>query len=262
MNHHIDHKHEVVFYWPSKCGVTSVLELILLLTEDKVIAYPGEDWLVHDYYNELRWGSGVFLDQDLSNVPSNYRRVLFSRNPYHRIVSGFLDKFVCSGSPGIDDSLFDGETFSQFVKFLYYHGFGEGDFDHHFSPCFLKRREFDIILDTPSTALPEGKIPMDFFKASKILRLLDRLDLQQGLRVLTSGPQGIESWNCYSSRLTMSEDPFHDALIQDLLPYMTYKTNRSIPYENFYTEELKQQLRSIYLREFAFYESVGVYYDI
>ena len=277
MNFYIDHKHKLVFYWPTKCGVTAVIELIMLIGKGELVTNKDDD-KTHEYYyaSFKKWHL-----QKLNNISfDEYKIVLVTRNPYHRIVSCFLDKFVCPDSPTLN-KVCSTRTYGSFLNSLKYTKFdrslkkADPDFYHHFAPAakpsptfnklmahLSKRGKPDFLLHTPSTALPEGKIPFNFDQQAAVLEDIGRPDLLDSLRKLDSHVYGLGYWQLYSPKLNFEQGKFFRMPIKDLVKYTTPEKNRTIPYSGFYSWYLKKLLSNIYQSEFNFYKSLGLRYDI
>ena len=90
MNYSIDHKNKVVYFWAAKVGVTNVIETIMHIKSGKIIQNGGKDEITHDIF----WSRHHEGDWRGANY-SDFKKVFFGRNPYHRIVSSFFDKIIC-----------------------------------------------------------------------------------------------------------------------------------------------------------------------
>jgi hypothetical protein len=100
----IDENKKVIFGWSAKCGCSHIKNMFYYL-QTGYCCKPGE--YVHK-------GKGKDF-QPLPENLDNYTMVLFIRNPYKRLVSGFLDKYGPNGEFRYlwDDSI--PLTFSNFV---------------------------------------------------------------------------------------------------------------------------------------------------
>jgi hypothetical protein len=118
----IDEKRKVIFGWSAKSGCSHIKNIFYYLQTD---LYCGPQDRVHR-------GKG----QDFQPLPENlseYTLLLFIRNPYKRLVSGFLDKY---GPTGEFRHLWDCNlplTFSNFVDAIYQNDSKMVD-NHHFTP--------------------------------------------------------------------------------------------------------------------------------
>ena len=112
----IDYNLKIVFGWSAKCGCSHIKKIFkYLLTDDMNVQ--------------------IHTSNEYNNLPlkmENYITIIFSRNPYKRIMSGFLDKYKTTGTLRHlwkSDKL----TFSDFVDELLKNTWVKID-KHHFTP--------------------------------------------------------------------------------------------------------------------------------
>jgi hypothetical protein len=115
----VNNEKQIIFGWSAKCGCTHIKNLFYFFETDKII-------------NELH--SDKDYNFDLPENIQDYIVILFIRNPYKRLVSGFLDKY----NPTVDKYYKGWKnqeplTFRNFVNELYYNSFKLID-KHHFTP--------------------------------------------------------------------------------------------------------------------------------
>ena len=82
----IDTKKKIIFGWSAKCGCSHIKRIFLFLNSNSII---NND--IHEKVNK-------FIFNKLPNNIENYTTIIISRNPYKRIISGFLDKYKKNGS--------------------------------------------------------------------------------------------------------------------------------------------------------------------
>ena len=117
-----DDKHKIIFGWSAKCGCSHIKNIFYYL-QSGVCCGPNE---------YIHRGKG----KDFQPLPENlseYTLLLFVRNPYKRLVSGFLDKY---GPKGEFRHLWESAlplTFSNFVDAIYTDDSKMID-NHHFTP--------------------------------------------------------------------------------------------------------------------------------
>ena len=117
MNYHILHSKKLIVFWNPKSGVTSIIEMIMHLTDGKDHSNPKYDEKTHeDYWNNFR--SSGEITNNLEGL-DEYKKIIFTRNPFHRVVSCFLDKYVDPMSPTTKDKP-NCDTFYEFVNCLLY----------------------------------------------------------------------------------------------------------------------------------------------
>ena len=112
----VDIDNKIIFGWSAKCGCTHIKNIYWFLQTGNL------ENLIH-------------TPKDVNNLPDdieNYITLIFSRNPYKRLLSGFLDKYKKNGEyrhrwkyPSL--------TFSQFVDKLINYEWNIID-SHHFEP--------------------------------------------------------------------------------------------------------------------------------
>lgn len=118
----IDDKLKIIFGWSAKCGCSHIKNMFYYLQS-------GVSCGLNDYVHR---GKG----HDFQPLPENlseYVLLLFIRNPYKRLVSGFLDKY---GPKGEFRHLWDctlSITFANFVDAIYNNDSRMID-NHHFTP--------------------------------------------------------------------------------------------------------------------------------
>ena len=77
----IDNKRKILFGWSAKCGCSHIKNIYWFLQTDN---------LTNNIHNPEEWKG---LPKDIKN----YTTIIICRNPYKRIISGFLDKYRKSG---------------------------------------------------------------------------------------------------------------------------------------------------------------------
>ena len=112
----IDKVEKIIFGWSAKCGCSHIKNIFYFLQTNNEINH-------------------IHTDRDKLDLPTdieNYTTIIFIRNPYKRIISGFLDKYKACGqfrhywtSPHL--------TFKLFVDELIQNNWKKID-EHHFTP--------------------------------------------------------------------------------------------------------------------------------
>jgi hypothetical protein len=121
----VDDKNKVVFGWSTKCGCSHIKTIFYFLT--------GQDKIIHTI-------------DDMMELPENienYNTIIFCRNPYERIVSGFLEKYKKNGQlriiwkhKDINFTLFVDELIKNDWKMVEH---------HHFTQQTSEKFEFRIL---------------------------------------------------------------------------------------------------------------------
>lgn len=126
----VDSVRKIAFGWSAKCGCTHIKNLYHFLITGK----PATN--IHN-------GSYGKLPHD----HKDYKIIIIIRNPYDRIVSGFLDKYKHgSGAFRSKAKSLDPLTFTKFVNELDTNGTGSIIDTHHFCPQLSENWNDDIII--------------------------------------------------------------------------------------------------------------------
>ena len=112
----VDNKYKIIFGWSAKCGCSHVKRIFNFLTTNKI------DGIIHTG-NEMHK-----LPDDIIN----YTTIIISRNPYKRLISGFLDKYSINGHFR-HFWKYKFITFSRFINELLKNDWKMVD-KHHFTP--------------------------------------------------------------------------------------------------------------------------------
>jgi hypothetical protein len=118
----VDLNNKIIIGWSAKCGCSHI----------KIIF-----WFLHNN-NE---NNTIHTDLDYGNLPDdieNYRTIIISRNPYKRIVSGFLDKYNQNGQYRKYWNNNINITFTNFINELIENKWSIID-EHHFTPQTKER---------------------------------------------------------------------------------------------------------------------------
>ena len=215
----VDDKVKLIIGWSAKCGCTHIKRIIRYMQTNK------EQLEIYQHSSA-----------DRNNLPTNYTEytwIIIVRNPYERVVSGFLDCYVKRKWKWIDQPL----TFSNFVNELEK---SNNKIDkHHFecqmlnSPtnissiknmhiCDLKKIDYSIIENIYNKKIPDSYI--NFY-----------------------GSHAISTAHCTKIMTQVSYDIVFDE---------TTKHSLKTPPRLFYNEKLKQQIKKIYKLDFDFFESI------
>ena len=77
----VDEENKVILGWSAKCGCSHVKKMFRFLQNGKI-------------------HNPIHTDLDMNSLPDeieNYTTIIVGRNPYKRLVSGFLDKYKPGG---------------------------------------------------------------------------------------------------------------------------------------------------------------------
>ncbi len=113
----INENKKIIFGWSAKCGCSHVKNMF-------------------HFFNTGNIDNPIHIKSEYNKLPKNvndYIIILFIRNPYERVISGFLDKYKKNGECRylwkIDDPL----TFHNFVRLLSIKNYSIIEY-HHFTP--------------------------------------------------------------------------------------------------------------------------------
>jgi len=222
----IDENLKIIFGWSAKCGCSHIKKIYWFLITN------NNDHIIHFKDNREK--------NKLPNNIEEYKTILIIRNPYERIISGFLDKYKDSGEfrwMWKKDTL----TFSNFVneviinnwKFIEYHHFIPQTNEQFNKQHILKSKELKIydIKDIDYSYIEnlyQKKIPQNVinFKGDHIRKAIIPF-----------------------------ENHVFDLFIDE---YIDYKI--SIDY--FYNEDIKEKIYNYYKNDFDFFQLYGFNYKL
>jgi len=168
-------------------------------------------------------------------VTSSINVIVF-RNPYRRLVSGYLNKYVehdkyMKASLEIDPKA-KLDTFESFVDELYRNGLHAIDV-LHFSPQIHKYEhiEFDYVFHSEKLEALRGFIN-GMFSTEEAM------------------PVRVNQYGIKNSEHRESDIPFPRMRTAELLDMI--KSKAAMPYNGFYTDELMRKVRVIYEEDFSF----------
>lgn len=216
----VDTKNKVIFGWSAKCGCSHIKTIYLFLQN-------LENHPIH-----------TALDSNALPIDiETYITIIISRNPYKRIISGFLDKYRKNG---IFRHLYTHNTltFSKFVNELI-----KNDWKminrHHFTPQTT---------ESFNTKILHSKC-IKFYDIENIdYSYIETLYTKIPDRVLHK-KQGHE--------LTIKSDTFTgNAYDLNIDNYQNYNIN----FKLFYNKELKYKIFKFYQNDFTFFKEHGIDY--
>ena len=222
----VDPNQKVIFGWSPKCGCSHIKNIYWFLRTDTL------DHPIHTMEDNN------LLPDDIEN----YTTILITRNPYKRLVSGFLDKYSKEGhyrsmwkSPFL--------SFSQFVDKLIQH-----DWDtiqmHHFieqtSERFDKNR---LLLSKTLKVFDLEKIDYEFIEQVYKKKIPSEvLNLQHG----------------HERHLRVKGAKFYDTPVYDL--HIDDYVDYNIGLQYFYNEEIRQKVFHFFMEDFNFFRAHGIDY--
>jgi hypothetical protein len=221
----VDNKNKVIFGWSPKCGCSRA---------KKIFGFLQNNTIINDGHTHTGNDS-----QPLPNDIENYITIIFSRNPYKKIISGFLDKYRKNGE---FRHLWKHNkiTFYTFVDELIKNDRNMIE-PHHFEPQTGGHYNTNILRSKCLKIYDIEHIDYSFIENlyhKKIPYELLKFDLM--------GHERKKFNNTF-------EGPVYDL---DMDEYYDY--NVDIKY--FYDEEIKNKVYNFYRNDFLFFNHHGIYY--
>jgi hypothetical protein len=225
----VDLKRKVIFGWSAKCGCSHVKNLFFYLTEGTI-------------HNKLHNGG------ESHNLPDNIEEFiifLFIRNPYKRVVSGFLDKYSNNGDFIKKWKLKIPLTFENFINELEKSNFEIID-KHHFTPQLSEK--FGLL-----EQLKNKKELKPF-----ILYDIENIDYTYLEEI-------------YQQKIPIEVIKFrggHEYKYKDIIDYPVYNLLTNEFKEKkpltkcFYNENIKEKIDKFYKIDFDFFKSYDINYII
>ena len=220
----VDNNRKILFGWSAKCGCSHIKRIFYFLQNNK------EDNIIHsrkDYHK---------LPDDVEK----YTTIIISRNPYERIISGFLDKYKLGGG---FRRLWKHNTitFSKFVEETV-----KGDWKmvekHHFTPQTTENFKKSIMLSKCIKCYDIKKIDYKYIEELYNIKL----------------PETILTKREGHERKDYSESITHDVFDLEMTDY--YDFNVNLKY--FYNEDLKNKVYNFYKNDFVFFNEMGLDYTV
>lgn len=215
---------KIIFGWSAKCGCTH---------------FKGIVWNL--LYDEELKGARVHEKKARDKLPSdieNYISVLVIRNPYERLVSGFLDKYKPRGQYR---NIWKCEplTFTKFVDELIKPNWKVIE-QHHFTPQITEDFNADKLLK------------------SKGLKTFDIVDidynfLEKLYNKKISDFSIKQKHQNYRKATVEIKQPIYDLNIDDFF-------DNYVPTQFFYSEDIKNKVYNFYIDDFTFFKNNGFDY--
>ena len=221
----VDTNNKIIFGWSAKCACSHIKNIYWFLQTDKL------DTRIH-------------TSKDNNNLPSdiqNYTTLIFCRNPYKRIISGFLDKYKKYGQfrhlwkhPTI--------TFSNFVDEVIKNS--RMIDKHHFTPQTTEKFNKKKLLLSKS---------IQFYDISNIdYKYIEKLYNKTIPESVINKKQGHER-SCHIKKNDNYSNYVYDL---DMDEYIDCNVNTKY----FYNEEIKRKVFNYYINDFNLFNENGIDY--
>jgi len=226
----VDNSNKVIFGWSAKCGCSLVKRIFRYLYGTITNDQEFIDVLnTHAFNKDL-----TILPDDIEN----YTTIIISRNPYKRLVSGFLDKYRIGGKLR-HLWKYNYITFAMFVDELIKNEWDMIEY-HHFAP--QTGEEFNNIIFKSKCIKFYDIENIDY----KFIEQLYNLAMPEHILQKKEGHERGE----YNT--TVNKHVYNS--------YMITYLNSNVDLKYFYNAELKQKIFNFYKNDFIFFKNVGLDY--
>lgn len=218
----VDEKRNIIFGWSAKCGCSHIKTIYWFLQTNSI-------------------SNSIHTSRDNNILPNNiqnYKSIVIIRNPYKRLVSGFLDKYRNGGEFRLrwkEPVL----SFSKFVDKLVKREWKTIDY-HHFIPQTSEQFNNKILKSKE----------INFFDITNIdYKYIEKLYNKKIPETVINKKQGHER-KLYSQCINYNISTLHiDSYI-----------NNNIDIQYFYTDEIKEKVYKFYINDFNFFKINGFDY--
>jgi len=221
----VNHDYKVIFGWSAKCGCSHIKNIFWYLKNNKI-------------------NNRIHTNEDRMQLPNdieNYTTIIFCRNPYTRVISGFLDKYNVNGQYR-HLWKYDNISFYQFIGELIKFNWKLIE-KHHFIP--QTDEYFDI-----------NKIIK-----SKYIKFYDIENIDyEYIENLFNKQIPTKILNVTFGHERKKYDEYFEEFVYYLDINTYYHYNVSIKY--FYNEELQQKVYNFYENDFKIFKQYGFDYKI
>lgn len=221
----VDTNKQIVFGWSAKCGCSHIKNIYWFLQTDNL-------------------ENPIHTEKDDNKLPDdieNYTTIIFTRNPYKRVISGFLDKY---SKEGAFRHLWKNSflSFSQFVDKIINYDWMTIE-QHHFTSQTTESFDKKILF---------SKI-IKFYDIEKIdYEYIEQLYNKKIPEYVINKKYGHER------NLHIKIKDFYDTYVYDLNIDDYIDNNIDIKY--FYNEEIKEKVFNFYIEDFNFFNENGIDY--
>jgi hypothetical protein len=217
----VDEKNKIIFGWSAKCGCSHIKTIF-------------------NYLNDIE-SSTPHTQDTFNKLPENieeYTSIIISRNPYKRIISGFLDKYKKTGKlrklwkhPTI--------TFTQFVNELMKKDYVMIE-QHHFNPQTSEAFNIRILNSKSIKCYDIHHIDYSYFESLYNKKIPDDILNKKFGHERKINPKSINH-------------PVYNLNMDTNVDYNVH-TNY------FYNDDLQKKVYYFYKQDFLFFEKLGIKY--
>tara|TARA_Y100000816_G_scaffold175374_1_gene126294 strand:+ start:77629 stop:78330 length:702 start_codon:yes stop_codon:yes gene_type:complete len=224
----VDTKKKIIFGWNAKCGCSHIKEIFWFFQTGSL----KNDIGVFDHRNQL------------PNDIENYNTIIIIRNPYKRLVSGFLDKYkqpTKHDDPSNYRNLWKESflSFSSFVDKLINCDWKVVE-PHHFTPQTSDHFDKKILFSKTIKFYDICKIDYEYIEQLYNKKIPDCiLNKKQGHERFLS----IKNAECHNKYV-------YDLHIDDYIDY-------NIDVKYFYNEDIKEKVFNFYINDFTLFKENG-----
>jgi len=226
MHFFVNNNYKVIFGWSGKCGCSHVKKIYYYFCNN------GEKELhTDDEYEE-----------ELPENIEEYTTILFIRNPYKRVVSGFLDKYSKSGV--YSNKLlvkYDIIKFDNFIDELIENDWNIIDY-HHFTPQTTEQFNKNKIIKSKNLILYD----IENINYEYLEKLFNKKIPDQLLNFKGGHERKIYNEN-------FNSDYVYNLDINEYIKY-------NVHIDKFYNKELKEKVYNFYVNDFLFFKEFGFDY--
>ena len=222
------HEKKLIIFWSPKCGCSTlktILSFYLNIYDSNKYEYIHKNKELKEFINIKKYNSEVY---------KNYDIVMLIRNPYTRLVSGFINKYIDLKYVNPDNC----DSFQDFCNILSKYPYKINK--HHFEKQTTDEGwQFYLELGKPKIKHVLDTSQVNDLK--KIINLdIDDIKLNETNKIVKD-----DNTNLWSKS------------------YNSLKEIRNYNYSSFYNDDLKKLVYNIYKDDFIFFkENLGIDYDI
>ena len=221
----VDNHKKIIFGWSAKCACSHVKKIFWFFQNGKT------DNVIHTI-------------KDIMPLPDNikdYITILFIRNPYKRIVSGFLNKYNNSNGQYRNKWKYDTITFSMFVDELLNNNWTMIQ-QHHFTPQTSESFDQDKILLSKNILIYDiEKIDYELIGSLFGKKIPNEL-------IEFKGGHARQTYNKVFKKNVYDLD-------------IGYYYNYDVHIEKFFNEDIKKKVYLFYKNDFRIFKQIGFNYE-